>query len=751
MRPFVCIALLLVACGGAPPKARGRVEISGAPSAAGVVVRVLTGQGGSAVTLDDGAFDFEPGAAVLLTAEDVRPPSVTLARAEDGVTVHFTAVGTVVGTARRGGAAKGNGQVAVALVGSEAHTTAGDSGAFELQVPAGPAVLSARAPGYGEAVSAPLTIGRGARVTVPPLILPLVGFGFSGALSGRVARIGAPDHAGVEVLVEGAGRTAVTDAAGRFMLEGVPEGSYTLVFSYSGLTERVPNVVVTRGADGFIVDQALYRLGDKPISLMAATRIDSGRMALSPVRPPYATWVAWDLAQTQARVHWAVASRDEARDAGRILAWYNWERTSPTLSPDGAWVVWAPNDGTLKATSTATGASSVIGTNYRRPVGWDGARQYCPVSAGGLVAYEGYADGNRDALMLTHLPGDAPPPRVLRQWPGPTSAVYGARFYGEALVAMTDVVEYAGVLRWWKGDEPERTLTASGYASNFASGDARGRYHELPDRWYSNYSVFDLEEGTRIHTHAQGQAGLFSADLKSYAWTDGAVTKVLDLPTLAETKVTDRPNFYRACVVGHTVVGTTSSGELLAVSPSASVTLAPAPPADVHRQSVSCAGGCVYWTEYTQPDYQRLTLFEAPMAGGPARVLGTGNLSGSALEVRAGRVWFVTGSRNLNSATYGTLWVARQGEGDPAVVLDDVRVYPRMLVPSPDGTRLAAIALDGLYVLDAADPRPRRLATGVDDVQWLSNTQLVFTVPPPTAPFSFQGGVYFARPAGGGT
>jgi hypothetical protein len=77
---------------------------------------------------------------------------------------------------------------------------------------------------------------------------------------------------------------------------------------------------------------------------------------------------------------------------------------------------------------------------------------------------------------------------------------------------------------------------------------------------------------------------------------------------------------------------------------------------------------------------------------------------------------------------------------------DDVRMFwPKSLVPSPDGSRIALPALDGLYLVNADGTGKRRLATGVDAVAWVGNHQLVFTLPPPPPPFTFQGGVYLAQ------
>lgn len=83
------------------------------------------------------------------------------------------------------------------------------------------------------------------------LLLPLAGSAQTGTVSGRVT--GAPGGEvlpGVNVTVHATARGTTTDARGKFLLRGIPPGTYTVAFSLVGYARAVvPGVAVTAGGD----------------------------------------------------------------------------------------------------------------------------------------------------------------------------------------------------------------------------------------------------------------------------------------------------------------------------------------------------------------------------------------------------------------------------------------------------------------------------------------------------------------------
>jgi hypothetical protein len=159
--------------------------------------------------------------------------------------------------------------------------------------------------------------------------------------------------------------------------------------------------------------------------------------------------------------------------------------------------------------------------------------------------------------------------------------------------------------------------------------------------------------------------------------------------------------------------------------------------APYQRVKSVCADGKVYWAEQSQTDPQ-YKLFETPIAGGePVELVRGNNLNYSTVFVRPQehRLWF----QQLTA-----LWVMPQGGGTAVKITEDVKGYPQLLSPSPDGKKLLYLAASGLYAIDPNGTVPTRLATGVDQFAWVSATQVVFTVTTPAAPLRFLGGVYLA-------
>jgi hypothetical protein len=235
----------------------GTVLVEGAADSSGVLVTATgTTLGGTAVqlqqtTLGDGAFLLsgapagsygvafskpDYGSQVLAVAvapgADVVLPGVTLARD----------TGSVAGVATLAGAADSAG-IQVTLTpdptpadpspAPAAAAVTDASGTWRADgLPVGHyAIAYAKAPGYAPAAGG-VTVVSHSVVTAAPVSLAVI----PSQISGRVLLEGraAPNLNGTTVTIEGTGPSVLTDAAGAYVLSGVPAGARTLLFSRAG-------------------------------------------------------------------------------------------------------------------------------------------------------------------------------------------------------------------------------------------------------------------------------------------------------------------------------------------------------------------------------------------------------------------------------------------------------------------------------------------------------------------------------------
>lgn len=232
----------------------GRLVLAGAPDSAGATVRLegtsistQTGPTGSwfldEVVPGDYLVRFEaPGRgaitarATVLPNQTVEIPEAVLqTSAESGGGVPSgsgTIVGFVAMLGPDGSMVDDYGEVTVVLEGTE-RTAAPDAEGyftFEGLTPERPVRLSARANGYRIAEVLTLAPRSGERVEATLFLestevdRPAVG-----SITGAVVLGDGESAAGAAVGVAGTSLTAVCDAAGRFTIEAVPEGTVTLI------------------------------------------------------------------------------------------------------------------------------------------------------------------------------------------------------------------------------------------------------------------------------------------------------------------------------------------------------------------------------------------------------------------------------------------------------------------------------------------------------------------------------------------
>lgn len=723
---LVLLAVLAAACRPSVV-VDGRVEVTGG-DAAGVLVQLVSGAGGetvSTITGEDGHFSLEagPGARTLVaSAEWAQPRQVTVpvSEASAPLVLRFTAVGTLAGKALLGGRPEGNAGLPVRVPGLEDATTmAADDGAFQLEVPVGRHRVEAVAPGHVAALSDEVEVRRGETTTVDPLILRLVGFGQTGALVGQVTRLDGRSE-GVEVLLEGAGLTTTTVDGGVFSFPQVPEGSYTLQLRYGGLVERVPRVLVTRGADGFVVDKGLYRLADHPIPLMEATRLDGDEVKLGRGMGPRTAW--WALTETGWVVRWADTRSGRVDEAGPLTSRTGVDLPLPQVSRDGSQVLWASSDGVF-ATPVDGGVRRQLGSGFRGAVTARGLNE----SPAGQVVFLGYPPGlNEEALQVVSIhDGGVQVIRGIR-------AVYEAAFVDEALVWVSDPRDYRGPLSWWRDGERREVGTVEVPLP-------LSRRFTLSRNFGGNTStLLDLATGQTVLSH-QG-IGLLSADGGWYGFGDMSGLTLRALNTGDTTRLSSRAGWVPACVDEGRAVAMTQQGVVWALAAGSEVELG-------EGRVLTCTASHVYLLVGSMRGEERLQ--RVALTGGPPVPLATQIRGPLFWAVRVDeaheRVWLVTDVYHVsNVGSFGTLWTASTSGGPAVKVADDVEANV-LLRPSPGGKRAAVRTTTGLAVVEADGTRFRRVSTSVSEVAWVDDETLVFTMAPQAAPRRFQTGLYVAR------
>lgn len=280
----------------------GAVRLGAEPPPQGTVC-TLRGWAGElqAATAPDGSFRFteQPGGGVLRAGSfvlSVSLPSTREATVEVGLElrrpvtavpeVRFSPEGSLAGLVTLPDGAPGSGALVWVEGTGDAVRCGADGGYRFPRLPTGPqrvrAVLGGHQPGSIEG----LAVSWNAEVRAPPIALLAdpPGLPTTASLAGIASVAGLGPQAGVDVSVEGLGRSARSGAGGAWRIDGVPPGQWALSLTLGERTERVPAAAAIPGTDGFLVDDRLYPIGE--IELQGGRRIcqdcrpdRSGRLA----------------------------------------------------------------------------------------------------------------------------------------------------------------------------------------------------------------------------------------------------------------------------------------------------------------------------------------------------------------------------------------------------------------------------------------------------------------------------------------
>ena len=257
----------------------GHARYAAQASSAGIVVSVeategavsnsvrslLAGKAGArtiaaqASTGDDGSYvlkDLAPGTyTVYASSKDSLEKAVTTAVAVvagNSVTasdLNLTPVGSISGKATLNGAASGNLGILVYIAGTSYSAMTNDSGAFTISsVPATTGyLLVASKDGY-DSTTKSVDVAPGSAAAVGTMNLTVHTAMATGAISGSVVSTGQASQAGVFVSLPGTPFLTLTDAAGAYVLSGIPLGKYSVEADRIGFARAtIANITVTAG------------------------------------------------------------------------------------------------------------------------------------------------------------------------------------------------------------------------------------------------------------------------------------------------------------------------------------------------------------------------------------------------------------------------------------------------------------------------------------------------------------------------
>jgi len=246
---------------GVAPEAGIEVSISGP-----VAEVTTTGPTGTYAFGGLPSGDYLVAAAVQSTTELTRQVTVHVDAGDSKrVDLVFTPVGTIQGSVTVAGLPPGAAGVVVWLEGTTLATLPDAAGSWSITgVAAGRYTVTAVLGGYLTASAARQQVGHGTVTTAPGLDLVAFGPGQQGTgrLAGLASVLGLGRRPGISVSVDGTSLHGVTDDAGAWTVDGVPDGRWSLTLTDGVHTEHVPDVLSLPGSQGFLLDSALYPIGE---------------------------------------------------------------------------------------------------------------------------------------------------------------------------------------------------------------------------------------------------------------------------------------------------------------------------------------------------------------------------------------------------------------------------------------------------------------------------------------------------------
>jgi hypothetical protein len=364
----------------------------------------------------DGAYVVVASAPSTLEGEAAASVAVRNGKATVPDLV-LTPVGSVHGKATLDGAAAGNAGIVVFVGNTSATAISDDAGQYRLsKVPVGSQVVTGTKLGYTNGASAAFNVAYGADIEAPDLDLVTGGVGV-GDVSGIALLVGQADLSNTQVGLVGTLFSQNTGSDGAFSFAGVPTGTYSLSLQNGDFSEVVPNLVVSPGGQGLVINSTmeagfdgapaggLYAIGR--VEIPRGRRVASG--ATRPVVSGDGTQLVWTgaggVVQTGALTGGAAttlsnsvppsfsnttplyqftADRVVILTADHLLEVVSRSGGAPTvlasavqnfiLSPDQSRIVFLTNfdntsgQGTISTVSTAGGAPVQLATNS----GWGG-------------------------------------------------------------------------------------------------------------------------------------------------------------------------------------------------------------------------------------------------------------------------------------------------------------------------------------------------------------------------------------------
>ncbi|RKH43557.1 carboxypeptidase regulatory-like domain-containing protein, partial [Corallococcus llansteffanensis] len=264
-------------------RVEGQVRLEGSTAHDGIQVSLL-GETPRATTDAEGRFvlgNLLPGTYTLLAEKDLfvvaRQQVVVKASEAASVTLTLPRMkGEVRGSVSRDDAGDlENGGIEVSVTGTTLRTTTSAEGLFVFTgVPTGRQEVRASLEGYAEDRQ-PVQVQEG-----PGVFTALTLVRLRGRVEGQVTLSDGASASGITVSLTGTNTRATTDAEGRFVMAGIPTGTYEVVTRKEHYTQETRSVEVTAGATA-TTSFLLTRLQPPTVTTFSERGVQGGRLTLT--------------------------------------------------------------------------------------------------------------------------------------------------------------------------------------------------------------------------------------------------------------------------------------------------------------------------------------------------------------------------------------------------------------------------------------------------------------------------------------